>query len=177
MQIKFNSEEAAIRRRLKSVINTMKIPALRAETLDLYWMTDNLEDGNKKNPKLGEAMGLIHKLIKECNRRGGTMSSEKIFSMDINDAMKYKWEMGVKEYRDGNADAPFVGDPIIEMYSEIVDALVYADVAEEMNGWELYDPMREILTNVAMILKAYRRNESNSQAAAGPKIRAIDNAV
>jgi hypothetical protein len=155
----------------------MNIPALQAETLDLYWMREHLEDRNKKNPRLGEAMGLVDELIKECNRRGGTMSAEKIFSMDINEAMKYKWVKGIQEYRDGNADAPFVGDPIIEMYSEIVDALVYADVAEEMNGWELYDPIYEILTNVAMILKAYRRKESNSQAATGPKIRAIDKAV
>ena len=83
------------------------------------------------------------------------MSPENIIQIPIQEAMDYKYKLGVDEYRGGDSSVPFVGDPVCEMYSEIIDALIYDEEAREQ-GFPLYKQVNEILMNLATVLKEYK---------------------
>lgn len=65
-----------------------------------------------------------------------------LFQLPIPHACRLKHELGCAEHR-RSPDAPFVGDPLIECYSEFIDALNYLDEAARQ-GKEVADVRRDV---------------------------------
>lgn len=149
------------RRRLSSILRSMIVPRLQEETLDLKWFKSNLSVSNSENLLLGEAMGIAKELLHNCKLRGKMMDADKIFNMEIDEALDYKWKMGISEYRGGDTDAEFVGDAVVEMFGELVDAILYNKEAK-IKGFELANQFDEILRNLAKLLKQYKKEEESS---------------
>ena len=147
------------RRRLKSILSSMIVPRLQEETLDLRWFKSNLSVSNSENLSLGEAIKIARELLHNCELRRKMMDADKIFDMDIDEALDYKWKMGISEYRGGDNEADFVGDPVVEMYGEFVDSILYNKQAK-MKGFKLANEFDEILRRLATLLKKYKETES-----------------
>tara|TARA_R110001583_G_scaffold182357_2_gene340113 strand:+ start:14657 stop:15169 length:513 start_codon:yes stop_codon:yes gene_type:complete len=156
-----SSKNRALRRRLRSLLLKMNIPRLQEETLDLKWIKSNLIHSNPGHISLGEAIEITHTLLDECRKKGNLMTAEKIFSMNLEEAKREKWVNGVKEYRGGDHAAEFVGDPVVEMYGEIVDAMLYNDEAAA-RGFALYAKFNEVFTDLAKALQSHGTMEESS---------------
>ena len=50
----------------------------------------------------------------------------KLWHMTVEEALVGRWKLGKKEYR-SDPDQPFQGDPVAELYEEMLDAKNYAD--------------------------------------------------
>ena len=56
------------------------------------------------------------------------MEKEARIKMPVVEARKQKWLEGIKNYRESEND-PFQGDPLIELFDELLDAINYAETA------------------------------------------------
>lgn len=50
--------------------------------------------------------------------------SKRYLNLPIDEALIAKWESGRKHYRDGD-DGGFVGDPVEELFQELLDSIQY----------------------------------------------------
>ena len=139
---------------MRSILTRMNIPRLQEETLDLKWIKGNLIPSNPGHTLLGEAIEITHTLLEDCRTKGKLMTAEKIFGMNLEEAKREKWMSGVEEYRGGDPGAEFVGDPVVEMYGEIVDAMLYNDEAAA-RGFALHAQFNEVFTDLAKLLQSY----------------------
>ena len=55
----------------------MNIPALRLETLDLDWISENLERYNNGSELLPEASGIVYRLIEQIGEKVGVTEYER----------------------------------------------------------------------------------------------------
>ena len=83
------------------------------------------------------------------------METSNIIQLPIRDAMREKHKEGVDEYRGGNEETPFIGDPLEEMYSEFIDSLNYNNIAK-LQGWPFHEEFERIITNLAETIKEYK---------------------
>tara|TARA_R100001594_G_scaffold24911_1_gene48854 strand:- start:99 stop:575 length:477 start_codon:yes stop_codon:yes gene_type:complete len=154
-------QNKALRRRLKILLLKMNIPRLQEETLDLMWIRGNLISFNPQSPNLQEAMEITQRLLEECRRKAKVMTDEKIFNMDIEDAKREKFMLGVKEYRGGDEGAEFDGEPVVALYAELVDAMNYNDEALK-TGFSMHAQFDEILRNLAKLIRLYKESQTDT---------------
>ena len=67
-------------------------------------------------------------------------SDEDLLDLPLEEALTQRWEQGMAEYR--QPDEPFVGDPVVELHNEGLDALNYVAVIEK-NGAD-FDIIHEL---------------------------------
>ena len=77
-----------------------------------------------------------------------------VFDISIREAMNQKRLEGIIEYRGGDETQPFQGDPHIEMYGELIDAMNYNEEAGK-GGFKLYDKFKKVLNELAQELRDY----------------------
>jgi hypothetical protein len=65
-----------------------------------------------------------------------------LFQLPIPHACRLKHELGCAEHR-SHPDAPFVGDPLVECYSEFIDALNYLGEAQRQ-GTDVSEMLRDV---------------------------------
>lgn len=77
--------------------------------------------------------------------------------MDIDDALKLRWERGVEAHRGGNANAEWAGQPpLVECYEEFLDSIHYCREAAkrgdltELQAIHLEEQIRELATQVQL---------------------------
>mgnify|MGYP001600792335 CR=1 FL=1 len=70
--------------------------------------------------------------------------------MPVVEARKQKWLEGIKNYRESEND-PFQGDPLIELFDELLDAINYAETAN------LPDMMDRLALEADMVQRIYRK--------------------
>lgn len=83
------------------------------------------------------------------------MTGRELVAMPILDAMKAKWEEGLKEY--GRApDEPFKGEKgVFELFGELVDGLNYCNQAEE-EGFDVASIREHVLAAAVLTRLAVR---------------------
>jgi hypothetical protein len=72
-----------------------------------------------------------------------------LYQLPIPHACRLKHELGCAEHR-RTPDSPFVGDPLIEAYSEFIDALNYLDEAARQ-GREVSEMRGQVETLTAAL--------------------------
>jgi hypothetical protein len=68
------------------------------------------------------------------------LARKPIWERPIQEALTVKWSVGRQKYGDLNPDEPFVGDPLLELYEELLDAMNYcrevrSQKVAETRGW------------------------------------------
>lgn len=80
--------------------------------------------------------------------------SQHYIDMDFDDALQAKWDAGLRTHRQ-SPEERFCGDPVEELFQELLDATSYVRVLEE-EGVEL-PGFRTTLRNMAISLQLRKR--------------------
>jgi len=90
------------------------------------------------------------------------MTGQELVEMPIMEAMKAKWNAGLKEY--GRApDEPFKGEKaVFELFAELVDGLNYCDQAEQ-EGFDMKSIREHVLAAVVLTRMAIQEESEVEQ--------------